>query len=126
MPGYADPPKAFQFRPGVSGNAGGRPARTRAISEIVAEQTATTIEVAEAGGTITVTKLEALIRQLLTTALKGDVRAAKMVLSLCQGSPGPDEQDERRDQVDQAVLEDFIRREVDRRLKEAQEKKEQR
>jgi hypothetical protein len=80
--GYGQPPKAHQFKSGQSGNPKGRPKGVKNFSTDVAEELAEKIPVTEHGKAIKITKQRALIKALLSKALKGDSRAASQLIAL--------------------------------------------
>jgi len=80
--GYCRPPKATQFRPGVSGNSRGRPRGSRNLATDLAAELGELITVREDGRHCRVSKQRALIKSLMAKALQGDVRAAAAMLSL--------------------------------------------
>lgn len=80
--GYQKPPKHSQFRPGQSGNPRGRPKGSKNTSTLLQETLAETVTIREYGGKSEVTKLEAIFKQLVNSALKGDHRSMQKLLSL--------------------------------------------
>jgi hypothetical protein len=80
--GYGHPPKVHQYKPGHSGNPKGRPKEVKNFSTDVAEELAEKIPVTEHGKAIKITKQRALIKALLSKALKGDPRAASQLIAL--------------------------------------------
>lgn len=80
--GYGKPPERTQFRKGVSGNPAGRPRGSLNVATVLArilrEQTVITVD----GQRRVVTKLEAVMVQLADKALRGDIAAARQILSL--------------------------------------------
>jgi hypothetical protein len=80
--GYGKPPKHTQFQPGKSGNPQGRPKGTKNLKTDLAEELSEKILVHEGGQPRKLSKQRALVKALLTRALKGDVRAANLLLSM--------------------------------------------
>jgi hypothetical protein len=85
--GYKKPPKATQFPKGRSGNRSGRPKKISApvdpgsvLQEIENEE----IIVLENGERKAMRKLEAHFRQLFTTAIKGDLKPARILVSMAK------------------------------------------
>lgn len=78
--GYGKPPKKNQFKKGQSGNPNGRPRKSRSRSTLMEEELNLQITVKEGNQTIMMRKSEAVIKQLVNKAIKGDARAAKIVL----------------------------------------------
>ena len=80
--GYANPPKATQFKPGRSGNPKGRPKGSRNLATDLAAELGEQITVREEGHSRRITKQRALIKSLMARALQGNVRATTAVLAL--------------------------------------------
>ncbi len=73
--GYKKPPKQHQFTKGQSGNPRGRPKGSKNIATLLQEELAQTIIVQEKGQNKSIKKLDAIVKQLVMKALKGDSRA---------------------------------------------------
>ena len=71
--GYCRPPRAARFRPGQSGNPRGRPKRARGA--LIAQALDEKVEAKENGKRRRITKLEAVVTQLVNRAANGDQRA---------------------------------------------------
>ncbi len=80
--GYGKPPKHTRFQPGQSGNPRGRPKGTKNLKTDLMEELGEKILVREGDHARQVSKQRALVKTLLTRALKGDVRAANLLLSM--------------------------------------------
>jgi Family of unknown function (DUF5681) len=81
--GYGKPPKHTRFKPGVSANPKGRPRRKPlAASEIIDKVLNAAAEYTEHGRTKRTTRLALTLKSLANYALKGDVKAAEMLLRL--------------------------------------------
>jgi hypothetical protein len=80
--GYKKPPKHTQFKPGKSGNPKGRPKGTKNLAMDLSEELSEKIVVTEAGQQLRISKQRAMIKSLLAKALKGDTRAASVLLKL--------------------------------------------
>lgn len=78
MPGYRDPPKHSRFRPGTSGNPAGRPKATRSLADLLAER----VPIVKNGRRQTVAMFEAQLLAQVQRALKGDIKAAQLVLRI--------------------------------------------
>ncbi len=90
--GYCRPPRAQRFRPGQSGNPRGRPKSARGLSALVKRALDEKVEAKENGKLRRITKLEAVVKQLVNRAANGDQRATQFVFSLLhadQGRPTP-------------------------------------
>ena len=73
--GYKKPPKEHQFTKGQSGNPRGRPKGSKNVATLLQEELAQTIVVQEQGQNKSIKKLDAIVKQLVMKALKGDSRA---------------------------------------------------
>jgi hypothetical protein len=116
--GNKSPPRHTQFKPGESGNPNGRPKGKRNFkTELLAELEEST-SVRENGRDITVSKQRAVIKSLVSNAMKGDVRAATALSALVERMVDNDENSAIDDLSgeNQKLLDDFIEREVSRRL----------
>ena len=82
--GYGKPPKKNQFKKGQSGNPKGRPKKSRNRSALMEEELNQQIKVKEGNKTITMSKSEAVVKQLINKGIKGDLRAVKIVLDHLQ------------------------------------------
>lgn len=82
--GYGKPPKKNQFKKGQSGNPKGRPKKSRNRSTLMEEELNQQIKVKEGNKTITMSKSEAVVKQLINKGIKGDLRAVKIVLDHLQ------------------------------------------
>jgi Family of unknown function (DUF5681) len=80
--GYGKPPKATQFKRGVSGNPRGRPKGSLNLATDLAAELGEMITVQEDGQRRRVSKQRALIKTLMKNALKGEVRSSAALLSL--------------------------------------------
>ena len=90
--GYGKPPAKDQFKPGRSGNPGGRRRGQPTPNEIFMREAARLVKVKRGDTVETITKHEAIIRRLLQAAMEGDIGAARLVLfALGQNAPGPSE-----------------------------------
>ena len=78
--GWCKPPKHTQFKPGQSGNPRGRPKKNKDLNRLIQVELDATIPVQEAGRQKRITKREAIIKQLINRAIKGDPKATQFVL----------------------------------------------
>lgn len=79
--GYGKPPLEFRFKPGVSGNATGRPKRpASSLVESVAKALTSPIKYRERGRVKSSTCGELAMRMLVDRAASGDVAASKTLL----------------------------------------------
>jgi Family of unknown function (DUF5681) len=74
------PPLHSQFKPGVSGNPKGRPKGSVNFLTMLAAELKSPIKIQEAGKAKTISKQQAMIKQFVTRAVKGDEKAfAKLI-----------------------------------------------
>jgi hypothetical protein len=79
--GYGRPPSRTRFRKGRSGNPKGRPKGARNFGTALQEALGQTVLVREGGSERRVTRRGAVVLSLLAKALKGDVRAAALLIA---------------------------------------------
>ena len=111
--GYGKPPKHTQFKPGESGNPKGRPKGTKNLATDLSEELAEKIVVNEGGRQLKISKQRAMIKSLLAKALKGDTRAATVLLKLlidAEQATTRNEVAETLSEDDQAILARFAER----------------
>lgn len=80
--GYGRPPAATQFPKGQSGNPKGRPRATKNVNTMLEEVFFRKIAISENGKRREVTMVEAILRQLVNGAVKGEMRHIDRVLKL--------------------------------------------
>ena len=114
--GYGKPPKKCQFKPGQSGNPSGRPKGAVNFQAELLEELAelTTVQVADRD--VTVSKQRACIKALVAAAIRGDMRACGVLLSLCPrpDAPSYDGDGEELASEDREILDAFTARQVSR------------
>ena len=111
--GYKKPPKHTQFKPGQSGNPKGRPKGTKNLATDLSEELSEKIVVTEAGQQLHISKQRAMIKSLLAKALKGETRAASVLLKLlidAEQSVNSNTIAEKLTEDDQAILAAFAER----------------
>ena len=111
--GYGKPPAHSQFKPGESGNPKGRPKGQRNLATDLEEELNEKILVNENGQESEITKQRAMIKALLSKALKGDTRAANALIQLTLGlEQAKSERNEATplDEEDQEILAAFAAR----------------
>lgn len=117
--GYGRPPKASRFKPGQSGNPRGRPKGAKNLATDLAEELGETIRIREGDRELRVSKQRAMLKALVAKALKGDARAASLLIALVAqatdelpaagervAAPLPD--------ADRHILDDFLARAAQR------------
>jgi hypothetical protein len=109
--GYKKPPKAYQFKPGTSGNPKGRPRLVQDFITDFQDELAETIAIKDGNSIKTITKQRAVIKRLVTNALNGNVASVKTVTSIMV-SQSVDSSDLEEDLSieDAKILENYIQR----------------
>ena len=79
--GSKRPPKHTRFAPGRSGNPRGRPRKSKQLEDLIEMELDEKIAVKEGGRETFITKREAIVKQFLNRALKGDPKALQLVLA---------------------------------------------
>ena len=79
--GYGKPPRTTRFRKGQSGNPKGRRRGSRNASTLLDEALKERVIVSENGHRKKITKLEAILTQLVNRAAGGDHRATQLLLA---------------------------------------------
>jgi hypothetical protein len=110
--GYGRPPIHSRFKPGQSGNPRGRPKGARGITSIVAGVLARKVVITEAGRPRKITITEANIRRIAELALKGDLRACRILIELEDrfGTGAASAQATPSAQEDDALIESYVER----------------
>jgi hypothetical protein len=117
--GYAIPPESSRWRKGESGNPSGRPKKPANLVDDLMAELAESIQITEGGKVKRITKQRALIKALTAGGIKGNARAAGLIMSLCarviESDPEGQVQAE-LDAKDRKIIEDYLERQVRRRL----------
>ncbi len=79
--GYAKPPKESQFQKGESGNPRGRPKGRKNHMTVLYQAMNETITITENNKRTTVTKFEAVMKQIMNQALKGNGPLTRLVVT---------------------------------------------
>ena len=83
--GYGKPPVETRFKPGQSGNPGGRPKGTQNVLTIFARLLRERLVVTQKNGRRrSITTLEATLTAMMNRAIKGDAKATQLVLQFAQ------------------------------------------
>ncbi len=80
--GYGKPPQHTRFQPGRSGNPRGRPRGTKNLKTDLIEELGEKILVREGDQSRRVSKQRAVVKAVVARTLKGDARAASLLLSM--------------------------------------------
>ena len=82
--GYGKPPKPTQFRKGQSGNPNGRPRKQPTVADAARKALNSKVRVRDGDKVRQITQLEAVFLKQLEKAMKGDPKAAELVLRIAQ------------------------------------------
>lgn len=102
--GYKRPPEHSRFKPGQSGNPAGRPKGTLNLETDLVQELSERIAVREGDRQLKISKQRAMLKAMVAKALKGDTRAAGLILQLVAKAIGKD--DDRADLRDAGLSED--------------------
>jgi len=80
--GYRNPPQHSRFKKGQSGNPKGRPKRSESFARLARRTLNERIVIKENGERRVISKLEAVLKQLINKAATGDARAIRDVIKL--------------------------------------------
>ena len=80
--GYSKPPKATQFKKGQSGNLRGRPKGAANFATVLEQALKDKVIVNDNGDRRAISKLEALVTQMVNKAISGDGRARQQTLGV--------------------------------------------
>jgi hypothetical protein len=111
--GYRKPPVKTRFKPGQSGNPNGRPKGSVNLKTDLRSELSERIQIREGERSLKVSKQRAMLKALVSKALKGDSRAANVVLTLVGRLFEPEAAAEEVPALtsdDQAILERFLAR----------------
>lgn len=73
--GYKNPPKHSQFPKGCSGNPAGKPKGSKNTLKLLDAVLEQKIKIQQEGKTISITKKQAMLMQLVNAAVKGEIKA---------------------------------------------------
>jgi hypothetical protein len=107
--GRGKPPRSSQFKPGQSGNPGGRKKGSRNFRTIVLDVLDSEIELTEGGRTRRVPMIEALMLRQVQEGLRGHLRAIDSLLDRYERHADPEvEQADESPEEDLALLKQAI------------------
>lgn len=108
--GFRQPPEAWRFKPGRSGNPGGRPKGAKNLATLVLEHLQTKITVRENGRERQVSKVEVgLIRMANRFAEKGELQMFKELKKLLDRPDAQTIEVRRRIEIDQLTADQLSR-----------------
>ena len=113
--GYGSPPVTTRFKPGQSGNPGGRPKKVKGLKAELLDELAELTDVSEGGRNLEITKARAIAKSIVRAAAGGNLRATTALLSLVARDPFDTEPADEPTPEERALFDDFVDREVRRR-----------
>jgi hypothetical protein len=117
--GYRRPPEHTRWRTGQSGNPTGRPKNAASFADDLIAELSEVIQVTEGRKVKRITKRRALIKALTAGSLKGNARAASLLISLSARfiEAHPDDQSQAEVSAkDHKIVEAYLERQVQLRL----------
>ncbi len=116
--GYKRPPTQTRFRPGRSGNPGGRPKRRPSFRAALLAELAATMPGKDPQRALS--KLQALVRTLVDSAIAGDARAQSLLVAvLARIGDVEDNEPNSLTSDDRAILDAYVGGELKRRANDA-------
>jgi hypothetical protein len=82
--GYGRPPRHSRFTKGKSGNPTGRVKHSKNLATVLMNSANEPVTVTEGGRRRTITKMDAMSKQLVNKAAAGDPRATQLLMQLLQ------------------------------------------
>jgi len=112
--GYRNPPKHSQFRKGQSGNPRGRPKGARNFATVLEHALMDKVIANENGQRKAISKLEALVMQMINKAISGDARARQQTLGVMhileESSPGEEAAVKTLDETEKQLRDSILSR----------------
>ena len=110
--GYAKPPRDTRFSKGRSGNPRGRPKGTPNFATALEQALMDKVIVTEEGNRKAISKLEALVIQMVNKAISGDARARQQTLGvmhiLADSNDPPDKPTDALDEAEEKVMDSIL------------------
>jgi hypothetical protein len=105
--GYGKPPQNTRFKKGQSGNPRGRAPGAKDLKTLVIDTLNEPVVVTENGGRRTISKRQAIVKQLVNQSAKGDWRAVKLLVDMLHETEGGGEPEAESSfgEADQKVIE---------------------
>jgi hypothetical protein len=106
--GYGKPPQNTRFKKGQSGNPRGRAPGAKDLKTLLIDTLNEPVVVTENGGRRTISKRQAIVKQLVNQSAKGDWRAVKLLVDMLHETEGggePEAAESLFGEADQKVIE---------------------
>jgi hypothetical protein len=108
--GYGKPPRSHQFKPGRSGNPGGRPKGVKNEETILRELLHHKVALNERGKVRKIILLEAILRKVAEDCLRGNVKSVAFLLNRYYAASAGSNIDAAIGEDDKAVLDAFLKK----------------
>ena len=105
--GYGKPPQNTRFKKGQSGNPRGRAPGAKDLKTLLIDTLNEPVVVTENGGRRTISKRQAIVKQLVNQSAKGDWRAVKLLVDMLHETEGggePEAAESSFGEADQKVI----------------------
>jgi Family of unknown function (DUF5681) len=105
------PPRHTRFRKGQSGNPKGRVKNSKNLATVLMATVHEAVTVTESGRRRSITKLEAMSKQLVNKAASGDPRATQLLMQMIQMFEGRTDQPTQEgviEEADELVIEQLL------------------
>lgn len=109
--GYKNPPKHSRFLKGCSGNPAGRPKGSKNTLKLLDAVLEQKIKIQQEGKTISITKKQAMLMQLVNSAVKGDIKAIAALFPYLMQLDMKEEQSVKANKLslsDEKILKQFL------------------
>jgi hypothetical protein len=108
--GYRRPPPSGRFKKGSTGNPKGRPKGAKNFLTLLEQELAQTITVTENGKKKAVSRLQAMVKRLVTGALQGDQKSLLTLVEILRRTGGfePDEGHGLLPENYESILESYV------------------
>lgn len=88
--GYGKPPTETQYKKGQSGNPKGRPSKSKNMNTLLDEELDRLITLRDGNGVRQISTREAIIKQMIQGALKGDLRQLQFLFRHLESRNDPE------------------------------------
>ena len=107
--GYGKPPKAYQYKPGQSGNPKGRPKGAKNRETILRELLNSKITMRREGKARKITVMEGIFHKMVEDSLKGNIKSATFLLNQLASIASNHGSESEISTDDKAVLDAYLR-----------------
>ncbi len=108
--GYGKPPRAYQFKPGQSGNKTGRPKDAKNEETILRELLQHKVRINENGKIRKITFFEAILRKVAEDGLRGNIKSVGFLLNRYYAAVAGAAAQADLSEDDKAVLDAYLRK----------------